>query len=53
MRTYRVNSNRSVSYFKKECGSNDISLHFVELSNVHNNDRSSNATQSNLVYKNV
>ena len=45
--------NRPFSYSRKECGSNDISLHFVEFSNVHNYDRSSNATQSNLVYKNA
>ena len=38
-------------YYKKECGSNDISSHFIELSNVYNTDRSSNATLSNLVYK--
>ena len=46
-------ANRPFSYSKKECGSNDISSHFVEFSNVYNNDRSSNATKSNLVYKNV
>ena len=44
--------NRPFSYSKKESGSNDISLDFVEFSNVHNTDRNSNATQSNLVYKN-
>ena len=33
--------------------SNDTLLHFVEFSNVHNCDRSSNATRSKLVYKNV
>ena len=43
--------NRSFSYSEKECGSNDISLHFVEFSNVHNCDRSSNATQSKFAYK--
>ena len=36
----------------KESESNDTLLHFVEDSNVHNSDRSSNATRSNLVYKN-
>ena len=46
-------SNRPFSYSKKESGSSDISLHFVEFSNVHNTDKSSNATQSNLVYKTV
>ena len=45
--------NRPFSYSKKECGSNDISSHFVEFSNVYNTDRKSNATQSNLVYKDV
>ena len=44
-------TNRSFSCSKKESGSNDISLHFVEFSNVHNTHRSSNATQSNFVYK--
>ena len=44
-------NNRSFSYSKKESGSNDISSHFVEFSNVYNGNRSSNATQSNLVYK--
>ena len=45
--------NRPFSYSKKEVGSNDISSDFVEILNVHNTDRSSNATQSNLMYKNV
>ena len=35
-------------YSKKK--SNDILTHSVEFSNVHNCDRSSNATQSNLAY---
>ena len=43
--------NRPFSYSKKECESNDISVHFVEFSNVHNCDRISNATLSNLTYK--
>ena len=43
--------NRPFSYSQNECGSNDISLQFVEFSNVHNCDRSSNATLSNLAYK--
>ena len=43
--------NRPFSYSEKECGWNDISLQFVELSNVHNCDRSSDATQSNVAYK--
>ena len=46
-------SHRPFSYSIKEPQSNDTLLHFVELSNVHNCDRSSNATRSNLVYKNV
>ena len=43
--------NRPFSYSENECGSNDISLQFVEFSNVHNCDGSSNGTQSSLVYK--
>ena len=43
--------NRPFSYSENECGLNDISLQFVEFSNVHNFDRSSNATLSNIVYK--
>ena len=46
-------ANRPFSYSKIGCGSNDISSHFVEFSNVYNADTWSNATQSNLVYKNV
>ena len=44
---------RPFSYSENECVSNDISLQFVEFSNVHNCDRSSktNTTLSNLVYK--
>ena len=45
--------NRPFSYSEKESQSNDTLLHFVEFSNVHNSDRSSNATRSNLVYKSV
>ena len=45
--------NRPFSYSEKESQSNDTLLHFVESSNVHNCDRGSNATRSNLVYKNV
>ena len=48
-----MNFNRPFSYSEKECGSNDISLQFVEFSNVHNCDRSSNAIQWNLVNKTV
>ena len=46
-----VPCNRPFSYSESECGSNDISLQFVEFSNVHNCDRSSNATLSSLAYK--
>ena len=46
-------NNRPFSYSEKESQSNDTLLHFVEFSNVHNSDRSPNATRSNLVYKNV
>ena len=49
----QMNANRPFSYSEKESQSNDTLLHFVEFSNVHNSDRSSNATRSNLVYKNV
>ena len=45
--------NRPFSYSEKESQSNDTLLHFVEFSNVYNSDRSSNATRSNLAYKNV
>ena len=44
-------SEQALSYSENECVSNDISLQFEEFSNVHNCDRSSNATLSNLVYK--
>ena len=47
----KKNANGPFSYSENECGSNDISLDFVEFSNVHNCDRSSNATQSNVAYK--
>ena len=43
--------NRPFSYSHNECRSNDISLQFVEFSNVHNCDRKSHATLSNLAYK--
>ena len=49
--TSKLESRRSFSYSKKKSGSNDISLRFVEFSNVHNSDGSSNAAQSNLMYK--
>ena len=48
---FRIGTNRPFSYSESECGSNDISLQFVEFSNVHNCDRSSNATLSSLAYK--
>ena len=44
-------NNRHISYSEKECGSNNSSLHFVDFSDMHNCDRSSNAIQSNLAYK--
>ena len=44
---------RPFSYSEKESQSNDILLHFVEFSNVHNSDRSSNTTRSNLMYDHV
>ena len=42
---------RPFSYSGKESESNDVMMHFEEFSNVHNSDRSSNATRSNLAYK--
>ena len=48
-----LENNRPFSYSGKESKSNDILIHFVEFSNVHNGDRSSNATQSNPAYKDV
>ena len=45
--------NRPFSYSEKESQSNDTLLHFVKFLNVHNSGRHSNATQSNLVYKNI
>ena len=43
----------SLRYSKKEVESKDILIHFVEFSNVHNSDRISNVTQSNLSFNNV
>ena len=44
----------SPGYSKRESESNDILIHFVEFSNVHNSDRNnSNVTQSNLSHENV
>ena len=45
--------NRPFSYSEKNLNRTTLLLHFVEFSNVHNGDRSFNATRSNLVYKNV
>ena len=39
------------SYSGKESESNDVMMQFEEFSNVHNGDRASNATRSNLAYK--
>ena len=39
------------SYSGKESESNDVMMQFEEFSNVHNSDRTSNATRSNLAYK--
>ena len=46
-------NNRPFSYSEKESQSKDDILHYVEFSNVHNSDRRSNATRSNLACKNV
>ena len=43
--------NRSFSCSEKESELNDILIHLVEFSNLHNRDRSSNATRSNAEYK--
>ena len=51
--SYQSDLNRPFSYSEKEPQSNDTLLRFVEFSNVHNSDRSYNATQWNLLYKNV
>ena len=50
---YHVLFNKPFSSSEKESESNDFLIHFVEFSNVHNSGRSSNATRSNLAYKNV
>ena len=41
------------AWFEKESLLNDTLLHFVEFSNVLNSGRSSSATLSNLMYKDV
>ena len=46
-------NNRPFNYSKKESESNDVLMQFEELSNVHNSDRRSNATRSNVLYKNA
>ena len=51
--TVFLSASRPFSYSEKESQSNDTLLHFVEFSNVHNCDRSSNATRSNRSYKNI
>ena len=43
--------NRPFSFYKKQPASKNVMMHFEEFSNVHNKDRSSNATRSSLVYK--
>ena len=43
--------NRPFSYSGKESESNDVMMQSEEFSNVHNSDRNSNATRSNLAYK--
>ena len=44
---------RPFSYSGKESESNDVMMQFEEFSNVHNSDRTSNSTRSNLAYKTV
>ena len=43
--------NKPFGHSKKESESNDILLHFVEFSNVHQRDRRSNVTRSCLAYE--
>ena len=43
--------NRPFSYSGKESESNDVVMQLEEFSNVHNGDRSSNATRSSLAYE--
>ena len=43
--------NRPFSYSGKEPESNDVMMQSEEFSNLHNSDRTSNATPSNLAYK--
>ena len=43
--------NRPFSYSRKESELNDVMMQFEEISNVHNGDRASNATRSNLTHK--
>ena len=50
---FHISEKVSAKEFRKESESNDILLHFVEYSNVHNSDRRSNATQSNVLHKNA
>ena len=40
----KITLHRPFSYSERESQSNDTLLQFVEFSNVHNSDRSSNAT---------
>ena len=53
--TQKLMCNRLFSYSERERGLNDISLHFVEFSNVHHYDRYSNTIQSSLahMYRNI
>ena len=46
-----VSLNRPFSYSRKESEPNDVMMQFEESSNVHNGDRSCNATRTNLAYK--
>ena len=48
-----VTCNRPHSYSIQESQSNDVCMHFVEFSNVHNSDGSSGAIRLNLAYKSV
>ena len=43
--------NRPFRYSGKKSKSDDVMMQFEEFSNVHNSDRTSNATRSNLAYE--
>lgn len=48
----QVSLSRCFSHSRNESESNDMFIHFEEFSILYNSDRSSNATPSNVLYKN-